>query len=355
MRIAIVGAGASGLVCGRTLVAQGHQVVVFEKSRGLGGRAATLHMHGCVVDHGAQYLRLPGDLPDLRRLVLEDLSCEGLTDIARPVWPFDKYDHVRPGDTRQNAEPKWTYAGGLARLWRSLAPGMEVRLNTQVSRLDRVPGGYRLLDGTGTALGEAERVLVAVPAPQAMDLLQGSPGRTERVDSALALLETATYGRMLTFLLGYRRPENGTIFAGGTASDPRPYYALVNSDRDHDISWLAVENDKGRARAPEEVLVLVVQLAVPFSERHLAVPAGDLLAGVDGQVRALLAVDLGEPLWYEYARWRYARPSRMLDLEELNRAHDGLCFVGDYTAGWRLHLALQAGLTVAPLVVGPTI
>jgi len=59
VRIAIVGAGVSGLVCGRTLASQGHQVVVFEKSRGVGGRATTRLLHGCVVDHGAQYLRLP--------------------------------------------------------------------------------------------------------------------------------------------------------------------------------------------------------------------------------------------------------------------------------------------------------
>ncbi len=352
MHIAIVGAGAAGLVCGRTLAAQGHQVVVFEKSGGFGGRAATRHVQGCLVDHGAQYLRLPDDMPALRRLVLEDLSREGLTDILRPVWAFDRHHQVQPGDAAQNAEPKWTYAAGLHMLGRALATGLDVRLNTRVSRVERVPEGYRLRDESGTALGEAERVLVAVPAPQAMDLLQGAAPRTERVDRARALLATATYEPMLTFILGYRRPHDGTIFAGGAASDPRPYYALVNSDRQHDVSWLAVENDKGRTRAPDAVLALVAQMAVSFSEQHLGAPAQDLLAGVDGQVRGLLAVDLGQPLWYDCARWRYARPRQVLDLGELNRAHDGLCFVGDYAAGWRLHLALQAGLSVAPLVVG---
>ena len=37
MRIAIVGAGVSGLVCRRTLLVQGPQVVVFEKSRDVVG------------------------------------------------------------------------------------------------------------------------------------------------------------------------------------------------------------------------------------------------------------------------------------------------------------------------------
>ena len=330
-------------------------MVVFERSGSVGGRAATRRLHGCIVDHGAQYLRLPNELPDLRRLVLEDLSREGLTDIGRPVWPFDLHNHIRVGDAHQNTVPKWTYLGGLHLLSHSLAAGLEVRLNTPVSRLDRVPGGYCLLDETGMALGEAERVLVAVPAPQAIDLLQGGAGRSERADAALALLKTVTYQPMLTFILGYRRPKDGAIFAGGTASNPRPYYALVNSDRHHDISWLAVENDKGRTRTPDDLLALVAQMAVPFSERYSETPTTALLANVTGQVRSLLTIDLGTPLWYDVTRWRYARPTQLLDLKELNITHDGLCFVGDYTAGWRLHLALQAGLDVAPIVVGPTL
>ncbi|MCA1599187.1 MAG: FAD-dependent oxidoreductase [Chloroflexi bacterium] len=62
MRIAIVGAGAAGLAAGRTLAAQGHDITIYEKSRGFGGRAATRRTHDCALDHGAQYLEV-----DLRR------------------------------------------------------------------------------------------------------------------------------------------------------------------------------------------------------------------------------------------------------------------------------------------------
>jgi predicted NAD/FAD-dependent oxidoreductase len=37
-RIAIIGAGISGLACGQALLRAGASVVVFEKSRSLGGR-----------------------------------------------------------------------------------------------------------------------------------------------------------------------------------------------------------------------------------------------------------------------------------------------------------------------------
>jgi predicted NAD/FAD-dependent oxidoreductase len=58
--VAIVGAGLSGLSAARYLVAQGLNVVIVEKSQGVGGRAATRRIHlpdGTVllVDHGAQF------------------------------------------------------------------------------------------------------------------------------------------------------------------------------------------------------------------------------------------------------------------------------------------------------------
>ena len=55
-RVAVIGAGISGLVCARLLVEQGMEVTVFEKSRGVGGRMATRRTpEGCHFDHGAQY------------------------------------------------------------------------------------------------------------------------------------------------------------------------------------------------------------------------------------------------------------------------------------------------------------
>ena len=69
--------------------------------------------HGCILDDGAQYLKTPDDTPEVRRLVLEELPRDGLVDIGRPVWTFDRAGRVASGDPAQNAEPKWTYTAGL--------------------------------------------------------------------------------------------------------------------------------------------------------------------------------------------------------------------------------------------------
>lgn len=55
MRIAVIGAGLAGLTAARELA--GHEVVVFEKSRGPGGRTATRRgPDGMRFDHGAPAL-----------------------------------------------------------------------------------------------------------------------------------------------------------------------------------------------------------------------------------------------------------------------------------------------------------
>ncbi|MFM8940069.1 MAG: FAD-dependent oxidoreductase, partial [Phenylobacterium sp.] len=58
-RIAIIGAGLSGLACARSLHREGRKVQLFDKARGPGGRMSTRRVEtplGTIgFDHGAQY------------------------------------------------------------------------------------------------------------------------------------------------------------------------------------------------------------------------------------------------------------------------------------------------------------
>lgn len=59
MRIAIIGAGISGLACADRLSAGGIEIVLFDKGRGAGGRMSTRRLETAqgpvMLDHGAQY------------------------------------------------------------------------------------------------------------------------------------------------------------------------------------------------------------------------------------------------------------------------------------------------------------
>jgi len=56
MRIAVVGAGISGLTCAHRLAARGHEAVVFEAGEAVGGRMRTVVRSGLPIDVGANLL-----------------------------------------------------------------------------------------------------------------------------------------------------------------------------------------------------------------------------------------------------------------------------------------------------------
>ena len=56
-KAAIIGAGVSGLIVGARLAKEGFDVAVFEKSKGIGGRATGLIRDGFSLDHGLHLVR----------------------------------------------------------------------------------------------------------------------------------------------------------------------------------------------------------------------------------------------------------------------------------------------------------
>jgi renalase len=59
----IIGAGLSGMLVARELLARGRKVLVLDKSRGVGGRMATKRIGNAVFDQGAPEAKMTGGWP----------------------------------------------------------------------------------------------------------------------------------------------------------------------------------------------------------------------------------------------------------------------------------------------------
>lgn len=85
-RVGVVGSGLAGLAAACTLAARGYQVVLFEKSAWLGGKAAVLNEAGFRFDMGPTILTVPSIL----RRVFTEAGCrlEDYLDLIRldPQW-----------------------------------------------------------------------------------------------------------------------------------------------------------------------------------------------------------------------------------------------------------------------------
>jgi predicted NAD/FAD-dependent oxidoreductase len=335
MRLAIIGAGIGGLAAAHRLRERrpGLDIVIFEQTRGPGGRAATRRLHGAAFDYGAQYFKTP--TPELHHFVAETLPHATLVDIGRPVWVFDADGRIVAGDPEQNADPKWTYGDGLARLAAELAAGLDIRYEVYVDHLAHDEQGYVLFDAAGHALDRAEAVLLTPPAPQTSEILSRSDLPAGRRDALLAELGRASYRPCLSVTLGYAHPPR-----------EQPYYALVNTDRRHPISWLAYEHLKpGRDMAGQGVLI--AQMAPGWSHEHWNDAPDQIEQSTAELVSKLLQEELPGPAWSDLERWQYALPDGGCDSERLHTG-DGLFFAGDYLSGQgRIHLALQSGWDAA--------
>lgn len=338
--IAIIGAGCSGLAAAHTLRDAGYSVTIFERSDQVGGRAATRQQQGFIYDHGAQYIK--GGSAVGSDFVTGRFRADDLIDIAKPVWVFDQQGRIQVGDPLQNRESKWNYRGGLNTLARLMAQGLDIHRRTRIAHLQRTPGRWNLFDGLGHSVGEFEYVLLAVPGKQALEIIEASllpEAESERICSQL---RRASYRPLISVMLGYQ-----------PAPHTRPYYALVNTDKAHAISWLAWEHEKAPERVPAQSGLLIAQMAPDYSREWWWTPSEEVIRDVAKRVAALLDEALPDPCFTDLCHWRSALPAETADAEQLNAIALplGLAFCGDAYVGGRVHLALEHGVVVAHQII----
>lgn len=339
--VAIIGAGCSGLAAAHELRDAGYVVTVFEKRHEVGGRAASREQQGFIYDYGAQNIKTDSLLS--AKLITERFRAADLIDISKPVWVFDRLGWIQEGDPLQNIGPKWSYRSGLNALAKQMAQGLDIRLQVRIAQLRQSRAGWGLIDEAGRDAGEFERVLITMPASQAVELVEVSEIPSVQRESMCSLLRKASYNPLISVMLGYR-----------PAPRVRLYYALVNVDKAHALSWLAWEHEKAPERVPAGAGLLIAQMGPQYSRDHWNWPADELIGDVAKRVATLLEEQLDKPFFTDIYRWSYALPVERADGGQLNATALplGLAFCGDAFVGGRIHLALEHGMEVAKEVVG---
>ncbi|MDS0473989.1 NAD(P)-binding protein [Natrinema sp. 1APR25-10V2] len=343
-RIGIVGAGAAAAAAAHVLEEAPVEtdITVFEKSRGLCGRAATRRRDDAVYDYGANYIK--SDDEGVVDLLTETLDTEGLVEIADPVWTFDAAGEITEGDGRD--DHKWTYRQGLTQVAKRLfaRTGATIHRETRVETLlredDGDSGTWRLEDADGQRWGPFDALLLNPPAPQTAELVRSADWEVDIRQSLADAAEAVPYRTIWTGVFHYPFELE------------RPYYALVNSDKDHEVGWVSREECKP-GHVPDGESLLIVQANPEWSVDRYDEPAEGNLERLAELTADLLDDDrLREPDWTDHQGWRYALPDEGVDLEPLERAErEDLYCLGDWVAGeGRLHAALRNGLEIGSRV-----
>lgn len=335
--VAIIGAGVAGMSAAWSLRNFGRQVVVFEKSRGVSGRATTRRRDECCYDHGANFFRTED--PEVHEIVHQVLPTDELVKIPGEVWLFDAEGKISAGDTSVHAQRRYSYRHGINTLGKLLAKaaGVDVRRQTRIASMEQAANGWTLRDENGSVLGSFAEVVLTPPAPQVAKLLAASSMDPNLQAALAAPLAKADYEKQLTFILGFEKK----------VARPQPFHALLNPDEDHEITWLSFEDDK-RGHVPDGQTILIVQMSSHWSVRHYDVPPEHLVQEVTDRVRRLLPA-VSSPTWWDSQRWRFARPISALPPADVQRAEqEGLYIAGDALEGrGRIPIAMKSGLQTA--------
>jgi renalase len=342
-RVGIVGAGVSGAGAAYALAqrAPDVDVTVFEASDRVGGRAASRTRADCIYDYGANYLK--ADDERVMRLVTETLDTTGLVDVAEPVDTFDASGTVSPG--RDADDHKWTYESGLRELPRRLFDATDARIFTEmpIDTLARESDGWRLRS-PDLGHGPFDAVVLTPPAPDTAALLRDADWNDEARNALVDALAAVDYRTIYSAALHY------------PFAIDRPYYALVNTDRKHAVSWLSREESK-RGHVPDGRTLLIVQAAEDWSVEHADDPPAANAERLAGNAASILDDDrLDSPDWTDHHCWTHALPDGEVPAAAVQAARDdALYVVGDAIAGeGRIHAALRSGLEAGDqLATGP--
>lgn len=319
MRVGIVGAGAAGLAAARTLKAAGHEVVVFEKSRGFGGRAATKRIGEYTFDSGATSIA-PRGLA-LQKVMLEELPQDELVQVTRPIYTHSM-GRIEPGDSSRNRMARYTYRSGINRLGKLLAEGIDVRLESKVERIEAPK------DGGCAMMGEVfDAAILTAPMPQTAELL-----KTLGEDRGLSFVG---YRRTLSVMFGFDRPFNA------------PWHAVIDPEQAEPLTWLSVESLKCDGRAPEGHTAIVCQMNARYSLQRYEADDQTILDETLVDVVRLLGPEFQTPVVSGIHRWKFAQPEATIQMAAANRAGSKVLVAGDGIEGARVELAYESGVRAA--------
>lgn len=289
--VAIIGAGVAGLAAARALVDGGWRVTLFDKGRRPGGRLATRRVAGFTFNHGCQFFSA------------RDPAFAAAVAPFSAAWPLAGADR---------------YAGvpDMAAIALGLAAGLDVRSGAHVRGVSREAGGWRL-HFDGLAEGPFDRLILAIPAPQAAVMLDGIGHPFE------AELDAVHMAPCWAVLLGFDGAADENL-------------AKASGPPDAAVSWMVREN--ARPGAADSPVSYTLHASAVWSTAHLEDSAEAVVAAMTAQCELA-----GHASYAAAHRWRYALADKPLDAPFLWDAAQNIGLCGDWCLGGRLEAAYLSG------------
>ena len=331
MKIAVVGAGLSGLTAGKILASSGHEVVVYEKSRGFGGRMATRYAGKDLeyrLDHGVSHFSATDST---FKTVLEDWKTKGLVQEWGQYFSYFNGEKLLPRTPLEESN-LYTSTTGMNQIGRYMGRICDVVFESKIGGItyfgeNRTRKKPWILNFQSGSVVSADAVIISTPAPQAYGVLGMTQDETDTF-KMVRRIDEIHYQSAFTLMIGFKGIEI-------------PSWQGIECENSI-ISFISNESLK---RNEKDTLYLTVKSTYAFSQLNQ-----DQLKD---QVAKLLIQELSGILggwvksydWKQIHFWRYAHCENPLDTYYLERENMDapLALIGDYFKGSTLQDAFLSG------------
>jgi len=339
--ICIIGAGLTGLTCAQRLRSTGATVMVIDKGRAPGGRAATRYLadRSQRCDVGAQFWTARDSA---FAAVTAEWVARGWAESWGEGFPVLKSSGVHDG---RDGHARWRAVGGMVALARHLADGIDVRAPRTVTALQPNGAGWTVTHVAGDAIrgpsaGVAETLTVDVvvltqPVPQILALLAPlgvviPPAiAAVRYDPCLYLLAERPDGEAVLPAPGGLRIEDPTLGA----------------------TWLASARQRGLRSTGDSV---ILHADAVLSAMHWDDTPEQQQAVLGARLQQVLArlERSWEPTLAEVRRWKYSRCTQTVP-DRCWQPLPGLLCAGDaFGDAPRVEGAWLSGMAAAQALMG---
>ncbi len=322
-RVAVIGAGISGLAAARTLKDQGLAVTVVERAGRVGGRTAHRATGKHHFDHGAQYFTARD--PRFRRHVASWLE----TGLVAP-WTGRVVSLAKGGKTSE-VTPLDRFVGvpGMDAMAKHLSEGLDLKLGHSVSGVVREGREWQIETSRGT-LGVFDALVVAMP-PEQLSSIAIPAGVRDAVQ-------------------GIRMLPSWCAMAAFEAPLPLDFdAAFINEGV---IDWIAHDSSKPERPAGER---WVIHASAVWSAARLEDSPDTAAQSLLGEFFRAVGLAESEPVHLEGHRWSHAKPATEAQAGCVWLSDQAIALCGDWCLGGRVEGACLSGVAAAGRIVAAAV
>jgi renalase len=322
-KIAIIGAGISGLTLANKLN-KDFDVVVYEKSRGMGGRIATRRADEFQFDHGAQFFTA-------KTKTFNALVSEMIKEKVVMRWDAKFKEFVGDKAVRSvlwdDSHPHFVGVPSMNAVAKYLARGLNVILETKVIKAEKTRSKWTLFDENSNRLGEYDIILFAIPSNQASEVI---PSTFKYYDNLKAIKMKGCYSLMLA-------SKNKINFDFDAA------YI-----KESIISWVSVNSSKPM-RGHESTVV--VTSTNDWADQNIETELNLVTLQLCNELERIIGCDISAFQHKNIHKWRYANIDKQKDETVFYDQENKIGACGDWCIQGRVESAFLSATQILEAIL----